>query len=152
MAQVIYRQPLTSTPIPNNNNGGAFIEAAVIHEPVASAIGVGASRPYIAVYLETVGGETPETFTNRIGEVKVTYTDGSVESLIKTSQGGNALPEPVATAEAWRVVRADGMWDVIAAAPTPRTSVAGGSSAATRERLPLSATKELDYVDVFLSE
>lgn len=152
MAQAIYRQPLVNVPIPNNRNGGAFTECAVIHEPVAAAIGEGPNQPYIAVYLETIGGEDAETFTDREAEVRITYTDGTFTRTAITPDGTNALPEPVTSAAQWRVFRANGVLRVVASQPTAATVVAQNAVAASRERLPVSGTKTIDYVDVFVSE
>ena len=154
MAQALYGQPLTNEPFPDPNlQGASVIELRVIYEPVASAIGVGADRPYVAAYMQTIGGEQVEATGARECEIIAFYTDGSQESLAKTAVGGSGIRgEAIPTAAQWWVMRADGIFWTAAAAPTTATAVAQNAAAASRERLPVNADKDIDFIDFFIGE
>lgn len=127
-----------------------FIQAAVIHEPVAASTGLG-TTPYVGLFVQfqsTGTSESPAAEAGRL-RTRANYNDGTSEFL--TDSGNpfeSSYPTIPSQTPAWAIIRADG--NVYAArAPSDDSDLAQSAQANLRERIPLSATKTLSSVTFF---
>ena len=126
-----------------------ILKTYIIYEDTAQPIGVGASRPYVGIFVELDAIGSNEAVTSGAGKLRtvIGYTDNSEVQL--TSSDGPLNGQNIQTAQAWYNVHGDGTLKLFGSTPTASSTVRQSPTDSARERLPLDASKTPSYIDVY---
>lgn len=151
MAQAIYTNNITDFPIVSGNVN--VTQLTVIHEPENSVIGDGgANGPYVGNHMamRAIGGAAYTVASGR-GKLETVagYSDGSTEDLTTANAPlSGSIPNHT---DQWYVVHGDGVLGT-EPVPTASGSLSSSTTASVRERLRVSSTKTLSYIDFYWTD
>ena len=145
MAQVLTDYDFTDRSIGMNS---VAKRVYYLYEPVASVIGVGANRPYVACYpvWRATGASASFGTSGKLEHVAL-FTDGSEEVIATSDAPLQDVTIPTNT-DLTTVVKANGQLQN-SRVPAASTVVSSSSDAEVRERLPLNPLKTLDRMRAY---